>query len=276
MSPLREEMIKWMSRRGYAAPTIKSYTYAVQELARHYGRCPSQIGTEELLSYFDYLRDERCLAQGTISNAYSGIKLLWTQVLDQAWPAKRLPRSRRAKTLPEVLSREEVHSLIGGTLNLKHRSVLETLYGTGVRLGEVVTLLPTDIDSRRMQVRVERGKGKKDRYTILPPTLLTTLRAYYRQYRPERYLFEGRTPGRHLAKRTVQAVFKQACARAGIRRQVGVHVLRHSFATHLLEDGLDPVTVKHLLGHANLSTTSRYLHVADGLRDRAVDLLARD
>jgi integrase/recombinase XerD len=178
--------------------------------------------------------------------------------------------------LPEVLSREEVHSLIDGTLNLKHRSVLQTLYGTGVRLGEVVLLRPTDIDSRRMQVRVERGKGKKDRYTILPPTLLTTLRMYYRQYRPERYLFEGRTPGRHLSKRTVQAVFKQACARAGIRRQVGVHVLRHSFATHLLEDGLDPVTVKHLLGHANLSTTSRYLHIADGLQGRVVDLLARD
>jgi site-specific recombinase XerD len=269
-------MITWMSRRGYAAATIKTYVYAVQELARYYGRCPSGLEQAELLTYFDYLREERCLAQSSINGAYSGIKLLWTEVLDRSWPARRLPRSRQAKSLPEVLSREEVLSLVDGTLNLKHRSVLETLYGTGVRLGEVVMLRPADIDSRRMQVRVECGKGNKDRYTILPPTLLTTLRMYYREYRPERYLFEGRTPGCHLSKRTVQAVFKQACARAGIRKKVGVHVLRHSFATHLLEGGLDTVTVKHLLGHANLSTTGRYLHIADRMQDRVMDLLVRD
>lgn len=223
--------------------------------------------------YFDYLRTERKLAQGSISGAYSSIKLFWEVILERDWPIRQLPRSRRPKYLPEVLSREEVRALIEHTRNVKHRCVLQTLYGTGVRLGELVKLQFHHIDSRRMVVRVEQGKGAKDRFTILSATLLDCLRAYYREYRPEYYLFEGRQPGVALSKRTVQAVFKQACARVGIKRKVSVHTLRHSFATHLLEGGLDVLTLQKLLGHRDLSTTSRYLHVAVDIDGKIEDLI---
>jgi site-specific recombinase XerD len=274
MNRFYESFLTWLSRRGYAEATIKSYSLGVKQLSLYYSRCPSKISNAELMAYFDYLREERRLAQGSINGAYTGIKLFWDIILNREWPAKHLPRSRQAKTLPEVLSREEVRLLIDGTINTKHRCVLQTLYSTGVRLGEVVKLKPCHIDSKRMVVRVCQGKGAKDRYTILSATLLECLRTYYGEYRPECYLFEGRDVGRPLSKRTVQAVFRQACDRVGIKRKVSVHTLRHSFATHLLEGGLDVVTLKNLLGHRNLSTTGRYLHVAIDIHGQVEDLIS--
>lgn len=183
-----------------------------------------------------------------------------------------LPRSKQARTLPEVLSRQEVNLLMDGVANLKHRVILRTLYSVGLRLGEVVSLRPSHIDSKRMVIRVELGKGRKDRYTILSETLLQELRVYYRAYRPEKYLFEGRIPGVPYSVRSVQSIMKDAVKRVGIERRVSVHTLRHSFATHLIEGGLDVVTLQHLLGHKDVSTTSKYIHITNNY-DQVEDLL---
>ena len=226
------------------------------------------------MGFTERLRRGRGLSQSSLAGCYSGIKLLWEKVLGRSWNANKLPRSKRAKTLPEVLSEEEVRQLICQTKNLKHRAFLKVLYTTGVRVGELVKLKPGDIDSKRMVVRVEMGKGKKSRYTVLSMPLLKELRAYWLEYRPRVYLFEGQVPGRHISIRTVQTVFKQACKRIGLRKQVGVHVLRHSFATHLLENGVDTLTVKALLGHSDVSTTARYVHVQNSRMKGLPDLLA--
>jgi site-specific recombinase XerD len=163
--------------------------------------------------------------------------------------------------------------LIHSTKNVKHRCILETLYATGIRLGEVVSLEFRDVQADRQLLQVRSGKGGKDRRTVLPESLLLHLREYYRQYRPRKYLFEGQHPGRAISRRTVQAVFQQAKGRIGLERKVGVHVLRHCFATHQLEQGLDIVTLQSLLGHAHLQTTARYLHVTGKITPRVTDLL---
>ena len=273
MKRLRKEMIDWMERRNYSASTIKSYVTAVVMLSRYYGRCPSQLSEREVAAYMNYITKQRGYSYGSISGAHSGIKLFWRQILSREWNTKLLPRPKRPKVLPEILSLEEVQRLIDMTSNKKHNAILRVLYSTGLRVGELVKLEPSDIDSKRMVVRVRKGKGKKDRYTRLTLSLLSQLRAYWKLYRPAHYLFEGRVPGRHISSRTVQAVFHQARNRAGINRQVGVHVLRHCFATHLLEAGVDSLIIKQLLGHAHLSTTAKYLHVQSRCYHEIPDLL---
>lgn len=270
----QNKLSEWMRQKGYAATTLKSYISHVRCFYRWLGKRPRQTKVSDISAYFIHLREERKLSQGTLSAAYSGIKVFWEQILVRKWPAQRIPRSRQARRLPQVLSVTEVRALLTATENLKHRSLLETLYATGVRLGEVVKLEFRDIQADRDLLLVRSGKGNKDRRTVLPATLLGHLRHYYRTYRPERYLFEGRTPGRHLSRRTVQAVFQQARQRIGLRgKRVGVHVLRHSFATHQLEAGLDLPTLQSILGHRHLRTTARYLHVTGDITPRAQDLL---
>jgi site-specific recombinase XerD len=275
MKPLRAKMMRYMERRGYSASTIKTYISWVLQIALHYGKSPDLLTEEEIGVYFDHLRRSRQLSQSSLAGCYSGVKLLWEKVLGRSWNANKLPRSKRAKTLPEVLSEEEVRQLICQTKNLKHRAFLKVLYTAGMRVGELVKLKPTDIDSKRMVIRVEMGKGSKSRYTVLSMSLLKELRAYWLEYRPRVYLFEGQVPGRHISIRTVQEVFKQACRRIELRKKVGVHVLRHSFATHLLENGVDTLTVKALLGHSNVATTARYVHVQNSRLKGLPDLLAR-
>lgn len=273
MSLHRDSFIRWMTLKGYANATIKSYVSRVQSFYDWLGK-PAVAATEaDISNHLHYLRVEMHLSQGTINATYSGLKIFWEQVLGRPWPGNKIPRSRQRKKLPQVLSEEEVRSLIGQTINLKHRCLLETLYSTGIRLGEVVTLEFRDIQADRQLLQVRGGKGGRDRRTVLPPTLLLHLREYYRQYRPHRYLFEGQTPGKAISRRTVQAVFQQAKKRINLERKVGVHVLRHCFATHQLEQGLDVITLQSLLGHANLRTTARYLHVTGKITPRITDLL---
>lgn len=161
------------------------------------------------------------------------------------------------------------------TRKQKHKTILSLLYTTGLRMGELVGLKPCDIDSERMVVRVRQGKGKKDRYTRLTARMLHQLREYWKCYRPKKYLFEGMVPGQHISGSTVQKIFQKSRQRAGIKRQVGVHVLRHCFATHLLEAGVDSIMIKQMLGHAHLSTTARYLHVQSTGFDKVPDLLSQ-
>ena len=266
-------MIELMERKDYSASTIKSYVKAVSMLSRYYMRCPSQLSEREVAAYMNYVTKQRGYSYGSISGTHSGIKLFWCQVLGREWNTKLLPRPKRPKALPEILSLEEVQRLIDMTANKKHNTILSMLYSTGLRIGELVKLEPSDIDAKRMVARVRKGKGKKDRYTRLTPSMLSQLRAYWKLYQPSYYLFEGRVVGRHISGRTVQAVFQQARKRAGINRQVGVHVLRHCFATHLLEAGVDSLIIKQLLGHAHLSTTAKYLHVQSTGYKQIPDLL---
>lgn len=275
MTPLRQKMIHWMERKNYSASTIKCYVTAVSVMARHFGRCPSELSESDVANYLHYVTTSKSYSSSSLNGIYSGIKLFWENILERSWNVRRLPRPKRAKVLPEILSVGEVRSLIEATNNQKHKSILRMLYSTGLRMGELVKLKPSDIDSHRMVVRVQQGKGKKDRYTILTQAMLAQLRDYWRGYRPRVYLFEGRTPGQAISGRTVQQVFKKCMKKAGIRRQVGVHVLRHCFATHLLDAGVDTLTIKSMMGHVNLSTTARYIHVQNKRLEKVPDLLSQ-
>ena len=267
-------MIHWMERQNYSASTIKCYVTAVSVMAKHFNCCPSKLQESDLANYLHYIVKEKDYSSGSVSGIYSGIKFFWEKILEREWNVKHLPRPKRAKVLPEILSVEEVRQLIEVTRNQKHKAILRLLYSTGLRMGELVKLKPADIDSHRMVVRVRQGKGKKDRYTILTPAMLTQLRDYWRGYRPQTYLFEGMIRGQAISGRTVQQIFKKSMKKAGIKREVGVHVLRHCFATHLLDAGVDSLTIKHMMGHVNIATTARYIHVQNKLMKGVPDLLS--
>lgn len=260
MSKLRKKMVAQMERANYSTSTINSYVYAVQCLALHYGACPSTLSDEQIGEYLNSLW-ERKYSWSTINAYYSGIKWLYEQVLDRPWNQRLLPRPRREKRLPQILSQEEVKRLLEATKNLKHKTALMVMYSAGLRIGEVVRLRVGDIDSDRMLIRIEQAKGKKDRYTLLSPIALQMLRQYWKRYRPAKWLFEGMDRSNHWSIRSLQQVFKRSAQKAGIRKSVSSHSLRHSFATHLLEQGVDTLTIKELLGHSQLQTTARYLHV---------------
>jgi len=254
-------MISMMERQNYAPSTIKTYVHAVKDLADYYGRCPSALTDEQIGAYLGQLRERGC-SWSTLNSFFGGIKWFYPHVLERAWNHRQLPRPRGEKRLPEVLSQAEVKRLLESINNLKHRTALTVMYSAGLRVGEVVRLRVRDIDSDRMLIRIEQAKGKKDRYTLLSAVALQMLRDYWRQYRPGgAWLFESADRSNHWSIRSAQAVFKGAVAKAGIGKQISSHVLRHSFATHLLEQGVDTLTIKELLGHSQLQTTARYLHV---------------
>ena len=261
MSKLRKKMISLMEAQNYSKSTIKLYVHAVKELAIFYSCCPSGLSDEQISSYLGSLRKKGC-SWSTVHAHFSGIKWFYTRVLDREWNHRMLARPRREKRYPEILSKSEVRSLLDSIDNLKHRTAMMLMYSGGLRIGELVTLKVKDIDSGRMMIRIEEGKGKKDRYTLLSPSVLVELRNYWRYYRPmTEWLFESQDRKSHWSIRSAQKVFKKAVAKAGISKKVSSHILRHSFATHLLEQGIDLLTIKELLGHNQLQTTSQYLHV---------------
>ena len=190
----------------------------------------------------------------------SALKILFCEILKREWNHLDIPRTRREKKLPVVLAREEVKKLIDVTINLKHRAILTLTYSAGLRLNEVSNLKITDVDSKRMMLRIVQAKGFKDRYGVLSPVALDLLRDYWKRYRPSIYLFQAKNK-QPLSCRTIQQVFKNSLCKAGIQKQVGIHSLRHSFATHLMEQGVSLPIIQQLLGHKSLKTTSVYLHV---------------
>jgi integrase/recombinase XerD len=254
-------MIQMMEQQTYAPSTIKCYVHWVKELALYYGTCPSVLSDQQIGDYLQTIRDRGC-CWSTVNAGFSGIKWFYIHILERTWNFRKLARPRREKRLPEVLSKPEVRRLIESVRNLKHRTALMVMYSAGMRVGEVVKLKVNDIDLDRMLIRVEQAKGKKDRYTILSPAALLSLRAYWKDYRPRGpWLFESADRKSHWSIRSLQQVFKRAIAKAGIQKAVSSHVLRHSFATHLLEQGVDTLIIKDLLGHSQLQTTAKYLHV---------------
>lgn len=259
MTPSRQLMIRELELQRKSEYTIKAYVNAVSQLARHYNRPPEQISRDEVREYFHYMIAVKKLATGTVNTNLAGIQFYYQHVLGQEKFDLRVPRKRTGK-LPVPLSRSEVRKLIESVTNQKHRMMLMTTYGGGLRVSEVVNLKVTDIHSPRMMLHIRQGKGSKDRYTILSQRLLTELRQYWLDQRPEDWLFPN-PHGKSLSRTCLQQVYYQAKERAGITRGGGIHALRHSFATHLLESGVDLTIIARLLGHRHLSTTTQYLHV---------------
>jgi site-specific recombinase XerD len=250
---------------------------AVKGLAGYYGRSPDRITRDQARSYLHYLLTERKLSSSTCNQQAAGLTFFYRHVLDQQDIDLKVCR-RRPGRLPEVLSGPEVRRLIDAAANPRDRAVLLVAYGAGVRVSELVHLRLTDIHGDRMVIRVEQGKGRKDRYTLLTPHLLAELRTYWRAYRPHTWLFCSRGHVRPLSISAAQRAYRLAKASAKLQRGAGIHTLRHCFATHLLEAGIDVRTIQGFLGHKSLQTTMRYLRVAriDGVRhDGRFDLLAR-
>lgn len=262
MTPLRQKMIDDMKLRRFAQSTQKLYVSAVADLAKYYNQSPDLIGKEKIQKYLLHLMEERHLAWSTCNVAVAGMRFFYTKTLGLDSMHLGIPSMRSQSKLPEIFSFEEIERLFKCAVSLKNRALLMTTYGAGLRVSEVVNLKLSDIDSSsRMTIRVSQGKGNKDRYTILSSRLLTELRAYYREYKPPFWLFYGTYTGEQMSVGTAQTLYYAAKERAGITKEGGIHTLRHCFATHLLESGVDLRTIQSLMGHASLITTMGYLRV---------------
>jgi len=264
MTFLRMRMIRELELRRKSPRTIEAYVRAVSNLAAHYGRSPDKLSVDQIRDYFHHLIAQRKLSFSTCNQILAGIRFFHRYVLDQPNLDLRVP-AKRSSRLPEPLSRQEVTRLLAAAhYNRKHRMLLMTAYASGLRVSELAHLKPTDIHSDRMLIRVNQGKGRKDRYTILSPRLLKELREYWQQHQPTgQWLFPGRNPDRPISAGTVQEIFTKAKRTAKITHGHGIHSLRHSFASHLLESGVDLPTLQRLLGHSRLTTTVIYLHVTE-------------
>ena len=261
MEALRERMDQEMVLRGQANGTREAYLAAVVDIAKHYRRSPDQLSEQGVQGHLLHLIEERKLAWSSTNQVACAVSFLFRVTLKRSQATFELPRRKAPAKLPEILSREEVRQLLAASHNLKHRALLTTAYAAGLRLAEVCSLKSADVDSARMMLRVECGKGAKDRYTLLSPQLLELLRLYWRAHRPGLWLFPSRDGSRPIDTSQVHRMYHAAKRRAGITKAGGIHSLRHAFATHLLEAGVDVHTIQRLLGHGHLSTTARYFHL---------------
>jgi site-specific recombinase XerD len=262
MGRLHDQMKMDLELKNYSPKTRSCYLASVRSFALHFHRSPDELGDHEIREYLHYLLTDKKVSQSAMNQSYSALKFFYETTLKRDWDGFRIPRVKMRKKLPVVLSQQEVQALFSIIRNLKHRAILMTIYSAGLRVSEAVHLKVSDIDSQRMMIRVEQGKGDKDRYTLLAKRTLDILREYWREYRPCDWLFYGHSSERPLSSRTVQVVLDRALHQAGIKKPATVHTLRHSFATHLLEAGTDLYYIQHLLGHKSPKTTAIYLHVS--------------
>ena len=263
MGKLRERMHEEMVLRGMSVRTQESYLAAVVALTKHYGCAPDTISEEQVRSYVLYLLAERKLSASSVNVAVSAIRFFFHTTLKRKDLHLDLPRPKRPLKLPYVLAREEIVSLIDATDDLRERTMFMTAYGTGLRVSELCALELGHIDAKRMCLRVEQGKGAKDRDTLLSPRLLQQLRTYWQEYRPAYWLFPSvRDPRKRMDEQIPQRAFRAARLRAGITKPCGIHGLRHAFATHLLEAGVDVHTIQRLMGHSGISSTLNDFHLA--------------
>lgn len=262
MGELRDRMVRDMDVRRFSGRTIESYVAGVKGLAKYYMQPPDQLSEEEVQRYLLYLREERKLAASTCNLIRGALKFLYEVTLRRPQASLTVPPMRREQKLPEILSREEVERIVGATATLRDRVLLMATYGGGLRVSEVVALRPGALDVERSLIRVEQGKGRKDRYTVLAERLVRELGRYYQVYgRSEHWVFPQRHDrSRHLDVTSAQKIFTTAKRRAGVGKVGGIHSLRHAFATHSLEAGLDLPTLGRMLGHTSVTTTMRYLH----------------
>lgn len=267
MTQLRKLMLEELQRRNYSKTTMRTYLSVVRDFSKHFHKPPDQLGLEEIRQYQVHLLEERKFQPKTVCLYTSALRFFFVKVLKRPYPIEELPYPKGVRRLPIILSQEEAVALINAASNLMHRAMLMLLYSTGVRRAELCQLKVADIDSKRMMVHIRQGKGNKDRDVPLSPALLDTLREYYRWMRPQNYLFPGTVNGTRADKPITTKVVWEACReaaqRAGITKRVSPHLLRHSFATHQLENGADLPTLQALLGHTDLKPTSVYLHLSE-------------
>jgi len=269
VTQLRKAMLEELRRRNLSPITTRIYLRSVEEFARYFQKRPDQLGPEHVRQYQAHLFTNRKLGAIAVAQQLSALRFLFLHTLKRPWMVEDMAQPRHPIRLPEVLSREEVERLIGNAASRLHRIWLLILYGTGLRREELVQLKVADIDSSRMLIHIRQGKGQKDRDVILSPRLLEELRDYWRwvQPKPKTYLFPSKARhsdgGKHMQAKSVFDAVRQTAQRAGIKKHVHSHTLRHSFATHLLESGADLRTIQLLMGHADVTTTTRYLRLSE-------------
>jgi integrase/recombinase XerD len=260
MTPLRKRYYEDLQRRNYAARTVSSYTDAVAKFAKHFGRSPEHLDAEHVRQYQMHLID-RGLAWSTFNQAVCALRLLYKLTLGRPYMVEAIPFGKKPKFLPAVFSRHEVVRFLAAAVDDRFGVMLQTTYGCGLRIAELTHLRITDIDSSRMVVHIRSGKGGKDRLVPLSRLLLQRLRDYWRTHRPSDWLFAGQKAGAPISIGQVQRLCRLTLLAAGIRKQASMHTLRHSYATHLLEAGVDLLTLQKLLGHKQASTTLLYVHL---------------
>jgi len=273
MGRLHDQMKRDMELRHLSRRTRECYLEHMRKFVRHFGASPETLGEEEIKTYLYFIIEEKKASQSTVSQTYSALKFFYETTLKRDWIAYRIPRAKKQKFLPVVFSPEEVRAVLSVVGNLKHRVVLMTIYSGGLRLSEAVHLKVSDIDSERMVIRIRQGKGNKDRYTLLGKRTLEELRRYWSLCHPVDWLFFGKNKSVFLSVSSVQKAFRDALLRAGVKKAGSVHTLRHSFATHLLENGTDLYHIQRLLGHASPKTTAVYLHLSRKDLERIVNPL---
>ena len=282
MTPLRQRMIEDMQLRGFSARTQECYAAAVRQLAEHYHRSPDQLTEEDLRRYFLYLANKKKVARATATIALCGIKFFYEQTLRQQWTTLRFVRPQREKKLPVVLSRKEVGSILSQVRIPVYRACLTTIYTCGLRLLEGAHLQVPDVDSARMLLHIH-GKSKKDRYVPLPEPTLQMLRSYWRTHRSPLWLFPAPTRrglqhslannGGPVTRSSLQSAFRRALLKSGIAKRAHVHTLRHSYATHLLEAGVNLRIIQDNLGHGSARTTQIYTHLTPQVKATLTDPL---
>jgi len=280
MGNLRDSMEADLKLRNYSSGTQQQYLSCAYNFAKHFMQSPADMGSTEIKSYLIYMMDDEEAGLSRLKMHIASLKFLYTHTLDRPEEVVRLPWPKVPKTLPDILSGSETEALLVSVDSLKHRAVLMTTYGAGLRITEACTLHIADIDSQRMLIHVRDGKRGRDRYVMLPERLLLVLREYYRACRPpEPYLFPGKTPDRPISATAVRKAVKRAAQKAGLKKRVTPHSLRHAFATHLLESGTDVRVIQALLGHSSIRTTARYTQVSRrhvGRTQSPLDVLGTD
>ncbi|MEA3241986.1 MAG: site-specific integrase [Pseudomonadota bacterium] len=275
MSKLRQAMIDAMLVRGFAVRTHQSYLSAVTGLAKYYRRSPVQLNTGEIQDYFLYLVKERHLSPASCRLSLNGIRFLYQEVLQREFEAKiQIPK--RSQRIPELLTRKEVAAILEACINRKHRMLLTVCYGCGLRVSELLNLKVRDIDGERRLLRIDQGKGAKDRMVEIPETLLLQLRRYWQLFRPYEWLFPGRDPTTALGVTSAQKCFTASKCKAGVDKVGGIHSLRHAYATHQLVAGMPITQLQHQMGHKDIRTTLRYVHWVPNYQggDSSTDLIA--
>jgi len=263
MTALRKRMLEDLQIRNYASTTVSAYIRSVAEFAKHFGKSPELLGSEQIREYQLYLVKEKEVSLSSYIQAVCALRFLYSNTLHLAVSVDRIPLPRYEKKLPVILSPAEVKLLLEAPKNLAYRAMLTTMYAAGPRVSEVARLKVADIDSSRNVIWIRGGKGRKDRQTLLPPRLLELLRVYYRWKRPKEWLFPGEEPDKPITTKSIYLACIKAAEGAGISKPIHPHSLRHAFATHLLDAGVNLRSIQILLGHAKLETTARYLHVSD-------------
>jgi len=247
--------------KGYSPKTVDAYLRYTRKFIDYYQKPIEQLHTDEIRNYLHYLIVIKKCSHSYVNVNYSALKFLYKNTLNQQWNIDKIPRMKKEKKLPVILSKTEVKNILNATTNLKHKAILTTVYSAGLRISEVRNLTIKDIDSKNMQIRVRKAKGKKDRYTLLSQNNLSLLRKYWKEYQPEYWLFPGMPTTKAISARTIQGFFKKYLNKTKITKNATVHTLRHCFATHLLETGVDIFHIQKLLGHASPKTTARYIHL---------------